>query len=401
MIGARVQHLSRPLTVPAFRRLWVAQMVSEVGDWSARLALSVLLFVRTGSPALTALVTTASLLPWLGPGQLLTSLTEHWPRRRVMVVSDLVRAMVFLLVVLIPMPVAPLLALVFCAGLATPPFEAARAALRPEVLPAALFPSGVALSAITQDLSVAVGYLAGGALVALLGAEAAMLCNAGSFAVSGLLLTGLPTVAPLRRAQLGGGLRAGLRALTGDPCNVRAAVLVTAAMLTATSLSALSTPLVLNELGGGAGTVGALVAVAAVGSVAATAAVPPETSAAVLLRWAGGYTLVGGLVVAGCFAATRWDGSRTALAVVAFAGAGVLFAVLAPANIVVSSRLPREVRASAISLLMGLLVATEAAAAAGAGIAAGAVGLLPVCAVLGALPLLVGAWSLVRPPSGG
>lgn len=396
MIGGRVLQLGRPLSVPAFRRLWAAQLVSEVGDWSARLALSVLLYVRTGSPALTGLVTTASLLPWLGPGQLLTSLTERWSRRRVMVAADLVRVAAFAVVV-VPLPVPVLLAVVFCAGLATPPFEAARAALRPEVLPPPLFPSAVALSSITQDLSVAVGYLSGGALVAVLGAPTVLLINAGSFAVSALLLIGLPTAAPPRRGHASGGLREGLRALTRDPSNVRAVVLVTAAMLTATALSAMSAPLVLDTLKEGPGMVGALVAVAAVVSLAATAAVPPENPASGQLRWAGAYASVGGLIVMGCFTAITLGGPRPTLAVLAYAAAGLLFAVIGPANIVVTPRLPPEVRASALSLLMGMLVATEAAGAAAAGLGAGAVGLVPVCAALGVPPLAVGAWALLMP----
>ena len=56
--GGRVVALARPLRVPAFRRLWAAQLVSEVGDWSARLVLSVLVYTGNGSVALTGLVTT-------------------------------------------------------------------------------------------------------------------------------------------------------------------------------------------------------------------------------------------------------------------------------------------------------------------------------------------------------
>ncbi len=398
MAVGRVAQLGRPLTVPQFRRLWVAQLVSEVGDWSARLALSVLLYLRTGSPALTALVTTASLVPWLGPGQLLTSVTERWPRRNVMVAADLLRAAAFL-VVLLPLPVPALLAIVFCAGLATPPFEAARSAMRPEILPAPLFPPAVALSAITQDISVALGYLAGGALVGGLGASTAVLCNAGSFAASALLLIGLPPAPPPRQGETGGGLRAGLRALTSDPFNVRAMVLVTAAMLVATSMSALSAPLVFRVLGGGPATVAALVAVASVVSIVATAAVPPGVDVAVLLRWAAAYTLIGGLVVVGCFTAMSMGGPRAALAGAAFAAAGLLFAVLAPANIVVSPRLPRDVRASSFSLLMGMLVATEAMGAAGAGVVASAIGVMPVFLALGLVPLAVGAWAVAVPAS--
>jgi len=88
--------LLRPLRVPAFRRLWTSQLVSEVGDWSARLVLSLVVYTRSGSVVLTGLVTTVLLIPWLGPGQLLTGLLEQWPRRRVMVAADLVRAAAFL-----------------------------------------------------------------------------------------------------------------------------------------------------------------------------------------------------------------------------------------------------------------------------------------------------------------
>jgi MFS family permease len=385
------------LTVPAFRRLWSAQLVSEVGDWSARLALSVLLYLRTGSPAVTGLVVTVSLLPWVGPGQLLTSFSERWPRRRVMVGADLVRAGAFVVVVVAPLPVPVLLAVVFCAGLATPPFEAARSALRPEVLPAGLFPSAVALSSVTQDLSAAVGYLTGGVLVGAFGAPAALLCNAGSFVVSALLLLGMPLAPAPRCRGSGGSLRASARALAGDPWIVRAVVLVTAAMLAATALSAMSAPLVLGLLGGAPGLVGMSVAAAAVVSIAATAAVPPHNSAPLLLRWAGMYTLAGGGGIVGCFTAVVLGAPRVALIVASYAAVGLLFAVIAPANVVVSPRLAGEVRASALSLLMGMLVATQAVAAAMAGFLADAVGLLPVCVALGVPPLVVGTWALLRP----
>jgi hypothetical protein len=61
----------------------------------------------------------------------------------------------------------------------------------------------------------------------------------------------------------------------------------------------------------------------------------------------------------------------------------------------VSPRLPAAVRASALSLLMGALVATEAAGAAAAGLAAAAFGILPVSAALGVPPLVVGAYALL------
>jgi MFS family permease len=49
----------------AFLRIWGAQAVSEVGDWAARLAMSILVFRATGSALQSALVFSVSLLPAL------------------------------------------------------------------------------------------------------------------------------------------------------------------------------------------------------------------------------------------------------------------------------------------------------------------------------------------------
>lgn len=392
----------RPLMgVAAFRRLWLAQLVSELGDWAARLALTVLVYNRTHSPALVGLVTAASLLPWLGPGQLLTAASERWSRRRVLVTSDLVRAIVFASAAL-PLPVPLLIVLVFCAGLATPPFEAARSALRPEVVPAPLYPTSVAVCGITEDVSLAAGYLAGGALVALVGAPVALLCNGASFALSALLLARLPATAAARGAAQPGGLRPAARALRSDPVIVRAAGLVTASMLTATGLIAMAAPLVLRELQGGASGVGALVAAATVISMVMTAAVTRNQPPEVLLRRGARLTAAGGAIVVVSFAllATR-VGPATVLTALGFAGAGLLLAVLGPANVIVGPRLPGHLRAGGLSLLMGLLAATEALSASVAGALASVIALPVVCIALGVPPLVAGGQALLRPLVGG
>jgi len=401
-VRGRVVALLRPLRVPAFRRLWTAQLVSEVGDWSARLVLSVVVYTSSGSVMLTGLVTTVLLLPWLGPGQLLTGLLEQWPRRRVLVVADLARGAAFL-VALLPLPIPLLLLIVLGAGLATPPFEAARSALRPEIVSAPLVPAATALSSMTQDLSVVVGYATGGTLVALLGGRLALLVNAASFLVSAALLAGLPDGSrPGRGGSATGALRDGVRALKSDPLVVRAVLLVTAAMFTATSLTALATPLVLQRVvGSGPSLVGLLVGLAAAVSLVATTAVPVVDDPALLLRWAAAFTTLGGGCVIVPLALISWATTTTTvtgLAAAAFVGTGLLFAVIAPANVLVSPRLPAKVRASALSLLMGTLVATEATGAAAAGLAASIVGVLPVSIALGVPALVVGGLALrVRP----
>ena len=86
----------------AFRRIWVGQVVSEVGDWAARLAMSILVFAATGSALQSALVFSVSLLPALGPGQWLTVRTGRLPRRTVFLVTESTRAALLVLLARVP-----------------------------------------------------------------------------------------------------------------------------------------------------------------------------------------------------------------------------------------------------------------------------------------------------------
>ena len=130
----RTAALVAPLRDRAFRRFWAAGVVTELGDWAARLALAVLVYAESGSAALTGAVTAVGLLAWVGPGQLLASVADRRSRRAVLVTCDLVRAATFAAAAVgVPLPV--LLALVFVAGLAAPPAAAAAAAVRPTLVP--------------------------------------------------------------------------------------------------------------------------------------------------------------------------------------------------------------------------------------------------------------------------
>src|SRR5262245_58280748 len=92
----RVAVLLAPLRLPAFRRLWAADMISLLGDWAGRLALTVLVLERTGSPAWAAAVTAVSLAGYVGIGQVLATLADRYGRVTVMLVADVVRAALFL-----------------------------------------------------------------------------------------------------------------------------------------------------------------------------------------------------------------------------------------------------------------------------------------------------------------
>ncbi|HEU5156792.1 MAG TPA: MFS transporter [Streptosporangiaceae bacterium] len=205
-----------------FRTLWLAQALSYIGDQLAQVALAVLVYHRTGSPLLTAVTYALTYLPPILGGPLLSGLADLFPRRTVMVVCDLLRAAIIALMAIASMPFAALCALVFLAVLLGAPFTAARAALLPDVLPGDTYVAGSAINNITHQASQMLGFLAGGALVAVVGTRQALGLDAATFAASALiLLVGLRRrPAPDRGGRAGRSLwrqtRAGARLVFGD-----------------------------------------------------------------------------------------------------------------------------------------------------------------------------------------
>ena len=83
-----------------------------------------------------------------GIGQVLATLADRYGRVAVMLAADVARAALFL-AMLLDVPVGALLVLAFLAGLATPPFEAARSAALPDLVPEERYGDALALVGIS------------------------------------------------------------------------------------------------------------------------------------------------------------------------------------------------------------------------------------------------------------
>ncbi|MEE8257188.1 MAG: MFS transporter, partial [Acidobacteriota bacterium] len=79
-----------------FRRLWLAQFVSEIGDWFYSLAVYDLLFQLTGSGTYVSGAIIVQMLPWFLMIPLAGIVTDRFSRRRVMIVADIFRAVIVL-----------------------------------------------------------------------------------------------------------------------------------------------------------------------------------------------------------------------------------------------------------------------------------------------------------------
>ncbi|WP_433273277.1 MFS transporter [Actinosynnema sp. CS-041913] len=173
--------------VPEFRVLWTAAALSTVGDQLARVALSVLVFQRTGSAAWTALTYALTMLPALVSGVLLTGLADRCPRRAVMVAADVVRAVLLAVMAVPGVPLPLVAALLVVAQLAEPPFAAAQGALLPTVL-GDRYEAGQSVHLITHQAGLLLGFAGGGLVVAWLGTSGALAVDAATFALSAVLL---------------------------------------------------------------------------------------------------------------------------------------------------------------------------------------------------------------------
>lgn len=385
------------LRVRDFRRLWIADVISLLGDWAGRLALTVIVLDRTGSPAWAAGVTAVSLAGYVGLGQVLATLADRRGRISVMLGADLVRAAMFGLMLISGLPVGAMLVLAFLAGLATPPFEAARSAAVPDLVPEEQYGDALALSGISVQAAIVVGNLVGGGLLVLVGATTALAVNAISFLVSAaivLQLRGTPAAAPgAEGAGIGGSLRDGFRNLVDDRLVRRSLVLISITGALGTVDEALVVPYA-DRVGIPQGMLGVLAAAVPVGTIVATAIIPTNGDHRRLLQGAS----LCAAVTAAAAAPLYFLEVGSVGAFVAFLISGGMFAISIPTNVVIGTRLRRETRASAMGIAVGVLMGSQALGAAVGGVAASWVG--PPVAIGTALVLASGfsLWALATTP---
>ncbi|ALG12395.1 MFS transporter [Kibdelosporangium phytohabitans] len=176
------------LAVGEFRALWFAELLSQAGDQLARVALSVLVYQRTNSAALTGLTFALTYLPTMIGGLLLAGLGDRFPRRTVMVVSDVVRAVLVAAMAIPGVPLWLLCLLLTVVVMANGPFKAAQLALLPDILDEQRYVVGLAVRNVTVQSSQVAGFAGGGLLVSLLDPYLALGLDAATFALSALII---------------------------------------------------------------------------------------------------------------------------------------------------------------------------------------------------------------------
>jgi hypothetical protein len=226
---------SEIFAVREYRALFAASQLSWIGDYMARAAVMALVFVQTGSVALSAAAFAISYAPWVLGGPFLTALAERLRYRTVMVTCDVCRAVLIGLVAVPGMPLPVMLLLVLGVAMIAPPALAARSATMPLVLTGDRVVLGIAVNQAGGQATQVFGYMAG-AVIASVNPRIALLINSCTFALSAVIVrTGLrdrpPAMTERQRSNLLRETGEGFRVVFGTPPLRAIAVIVFASML--------------------------------------------------------------------------------------------------------------------------------------------------------------------------
>jgi MFS family permease len=182
-----------------YRLLWIAQVVSELGDWFYALAVYSLLLELTGSKAQSVgLAVVLQVLPQTFVAPTAGVINDRISRKAVMIGADIARFFVVLGMLGVRTAgmvwlVYPLL-LVETVGAAF--FEPAHSSVIPNIVAEEEVLAANALASITWSVCLAAGASLGGLVAVLLGRDAVFVLNALSFLVSAWLIRRMRFVEP-------------------------------------------------------------------------------------------------------------------------------------------------------------------------------------------------------------
>ncbi len=187
-----------PLRHRAYLRLWLGLTVSRLGDQFTVIALLWFVLQLTKSGAAVGLAILCFELPGVVTGPILGHLLDRFQPRILMGIDNLLRAVVIaLLPTLFAFDVLAMwqvYLLALCAGALSPTTVVGERVMVPHLVPDAELEQANALSSVNVQFAALVGPLSAGLLVAAAGAQTALVVDAASFVVMGVVALTLPDV---------------------------------------------------------------------------------------------------------------------------------------------------------------------------------------------------------------
>jgi MFS family permease len=295
-----------------FALLWLGQLISQIGDMVLLIGLPFYVYQLTGSLVQTGLMYIVETVPRLLLGSLAGVFVDRWDRRWTMIVSDIGRAGLLLLLLLVRSPNELWLVygVAFLQSVVSLFFTPALSAATPALVDEQHLVAANSLHSLSEALMRFVGPPLGGALLALVGLTGVVLVDSVSFLLSAsmILLIIMPVQQGDARRISGSGVQwvqiwrewlDGLRLVRQRPA-LRALFVIFGLFAASGGLSAASLIVFVNDvMGGTALTLGWMAMAQGIGSLLGaalitriSAIVPPAYLVGVPLTIAGSIVLL-------------------------------------------------------------------------------------------------------------
>ncbi|TDC45385.1 MFS transporter [Actinomadura sp. KC345] len=272
--GSRLRRVAidtRPLALPAFRRLWLGQGVSFVGFQVTAVAVPVQVYDMTRSSFWVGVLGFVNLVPLIVFGLWGGAVADHMDRRRLLFVSSCVMWVATLLLLAQALlgvdSLALIMAVVAVQAIGFAVASPTRSAIIPRLIDTPLVPAANTLAFTASQFGMLAGPLFAGVLLARWNYAAAYALDAVLFSLALYAALRLPAIPPLGDITGSPGLRSvfdGLRYLATQPVLMMSFVVDIIAM--AIAMPRALFPEVADTRFGGEGAVGWLFAAIAIGA---------------------------------------------------------------------------------------------------------------------------------------
>ena len=394
------------LAIPDFRRLWLGQTISQIGDGLTNLAILIVINKLVGSTAALASMMIVIALPQLVFGLISGVFVDRWDRKKIMIISDLIRGGLVLGFILVKRPedLWIFYMLGFLQAAIGTLFDPAKSATIPNIVDRSMLLAANSLSQTTRVITGVVGYALAGLLVGLTGsAWPAFLIDGLSFILSALFISRMTIPSQAERAAAGGfrqtisQLSDGLRFLASRRLLVGVLVTFAVTMLGLGAVNVLIVPFLVNHLQISTEALGVTEAAQVIGMVLGSGLV-----AALAARLKVTQIIVGGILGLGLLVAV-FGAVRSvwmALAVLFFVGL-CLTPVQSAAATVMQANVPDEKLGRAGSALNTVITLMSVVSMASAGLLGDALGIRQVFFLSGGVTACAGllAAVLMRSPA--
>ncbi|MEM8876671.1 MAG: MFS transporter [Pseudomonadota bacterium] len=387
-----------PFAIPAFALLWTATLISNVGTWMHDVGAGWLMTTMSPSPAVVALVQTATTAPIFLFALFAGALADRVDKRRFLLVINailtLIIAAMAMLVAANAMTPLLLLAFTFLIGTGAAFMAPAWQAIVPSLVPRDHLQPAIALNSMGINVARAIGPALAGFLIASISLAAPFMLNAAShLVIIAALLFWKPAPTPERTLPpepIFGSMITGLRhARYNQP--LKATLIRSFGFFIFASAYWALLPLVARNLeGGGAEVYGLLLAAIGIGAVMGALMLPIIRKSIDLNQVAAIGTAITALAMALLGLARE---PMVALPAAFLGGLGWI-SVLTSLNVSAQTALPNWVRARGLAIALMVFFGCMAVGSAGWGqlAAATATGSTLLIAALGAIALIPLTW---------